>query len=362
MNGFLIFSLAYFLIFPSVFTSTLQINFLNAISVGSVREVKFYLDAGIIDINETILVDDIDQIISLINLSGFHASAMYNEFIPLIHAVNCGLPEIVEQLLCANANVNITDRFLSTPIHYASASGHADIMRILYQYGADVNAKDVYGYTPLHYIVENDHVEAVDLLLSWGSSSLNERNGYGMTPFELVRFDDDFVMGRKLFFSNFCSPDIFLKNNHGETILFSAVRSGHIDIVQLFLQYGLDVNDKNFKGMTCFHIACLHDDIEMVNFLFEHVESIDEVDNCKMTPLHHACINGSYHSGTFLLDHNASIDALDVSIWSPLHYACDMGSTKMISLLLRRGAKTNIRSLEGNCPLSLIPSRLFKFY
>ena len=45
------------------------------------------------------------------------------------------------------------------------------------------------------------------------------------------------------------------KNNHGETPLHIAAREGHIDIAELLINKGADVNAKNNYGKTPFDYA-----------------------------------------------------------------------------------------------------------
>ena len=45
------------------------------------------------------------------------------------------------------------------------------------------------------------------------------------------------------------------KNNHGETPLHIAAREGHIDIAELLINKGADINAKNNYGKTPFDCA-----------------------------------------------------------------------------------------------------------
>jgi len=76
------------------------------------------------------------------NATLLHLAAMYNCI------------DIVRLLLtsCKDIDVNISDDFLRTPLHYASLAKNTEIADYLLQYGADVRAKDCYNRTPLDYV------------------------------------------------------------------------------------------------------------------------------------------------------------------------------------------------------------------
>ncbi len=95
-------------------------------------------------------------------------------------AVKNGSYEIVEDLLKIT-DVNITDGYGRTPIHYASAKGFTKIAELLIKNGADVNVKDDRGITPLHLATKNGHLEVVQLLVRNGAD-VNAKDDYGRTP------------------------------------------------------------------------------------------------------------------------------------------------------------------------------------
>ena len=48
-------------------------------------------------------------------------------------------------------NVNLTDNYGLTPLHYAAKSNNKDIAEFLLSVGADAKSKDNNAWTPLHY-------------------------------------------------------------------------------------------------------------------------------------------------------------------------------------------------------------------
>ena len=97
---------------------------------------------------------------------------------------------------------------------------------LLLDYGADVNKTDRYGRTALHYALEvDDELYAVEYLLEYGANP-NIQDIYGNTPLMLyIDCDGAFTSGKcrhnletvKLLISY--DADIYIKNNNGKTYL-----------------------------------------------------------------------------------------------------------------------------------------------
>ena len=91
--------------------------------------------------------------------------------------------EAVKQHLAAGTDVNVKNKFGSTPMHKAAGRGHnKDVAELLIAKGADVNAKDDNGWTPLHHAVPDGHKEIAELLIAKGGD-VNAKGIYG-TPLD----------------------------------------------------------------------------------------------------------------------------------------------------------------------------------
>jgi ankyrin repeat protein len=58
----------------------------------------------------------------------------------------------------------------STPLHFASSSGHVDSVGVLLDAEAVVDTADAYERTPLYYAIFKDRDEAAILLIDRGAS------------------------------------------------------------------------------------------------------------------------------------------------------------------------------------------------
>jgi len=104
---------------------------------------------------------------------------------PLIMATRCGYSLIAEHLLKAGANPNQKDSLKWAPLHHAVKVDNAnlDMITILVRHNAEVNITDNHLRTPLHRAAQFGHVEAVRLLLRLGANP-NAKDENGWTPLD----------------------------------------------------------------------------------------------------------------------------------------------------------------------------------
>jgi len=150
----------------------------------------------------------------------------------LYRAVIEDRPDKVSQLLSEGVDINIRDKYGSTPLHTAVACGNGSIVNLLIERGADVNAGNDAGDTPLHTAVQRMfnspaspdivYKNIIETLIGKGAN-INAKNAAGDTPLHLV-----------------CSGMI-----------------GTEGIITMLVKKGADVNAKNRSGETpmdrCFH-------------------------------------------------------------------------------------------------------------
>ena len=91
-----------------------------------------------------------------------------NHRTPLIEASIRG-SQLVEALLHAGADPNVSDKSGACPLHYAASEDSVKVIPLLLKYGAKLNAKDINGRTPLDLAVENGNAVSVKVLTEAGA-------------------------------------------------------------------------------------------------------------------------------------------------------------------------------------------------
>jgi len=106
----------------------------------------------------------------------------------LIMATDSDRSLIVERLLKAGANPNQKDNLGWAPLHHAvkTDAANIDMISILVRHDADVDVRDKHLRTPLHRAAQFGHVQAVQLLLRLGADP-NAEDENGWTPLDRGR-------------------------------------------------------------------------------------------------------------------------------------------------------------------------------
>ena len=180
------------------------------------------------------------------------------------------------------------------------------------------------------------------------------------------------------------------------------VASNHVlDVIQLLIERGADVDTPNKDHITPLHLASLCQHLELVRVLLDHGANVHAEDSQGLTPLHKLFTNtdaskdvlgvvqvflergtdvntptkdhitplhmASYHqhveSVRVLLDHGANVNAEDSQGWTALHRVFENpGASKdvlvLVQLLLERGADVNALTKDHITPLHLASSIL----
>ena len=197
---------------------------------------------------------------------------------PIHDAVKNGNIDEVQWQLDAGVDPNLKNSKGATPLHYAASAGHNDIVELLIERGANVNATDSgKGGTPLDYAHWGDQEEVIETLNAHNAQREHEKGGKGIGQSSLIHdaaLDGDIdEVQRQLD----AGVDPNLKSSKGATPLFYAVYGGHLEIVELLITRGADVNAV-YLNNSVLDQAHSYDDQEIVELLEVHgAEVADKV-------------------------------------------------------------------------------------
>jgi ankyrin repeat protein/beta-lactamase regulating signal transducer with metallopeptidase domain len=321
---------------------------------------------------------------------------------PLFRAVSKNYPKVVEVLASNGADINAKDKDGRTPLYMATPLDDTEIMELLVTHGADVNAKDKYGRTPLYVAYQLDNAEIIDLLRKYGATgSLHYAVSAG--DIEKVREliaqhtdvnqrddEDQTLLYRAVLMAHVDVAELLLNrganidaktpsDETGYTSLQLAADRGQLDMVKLLVARGADVNAKRqkegHKDRTAKSYALGRNYKEIVEFLYAHgadipkinlaayrgdletvrslIESGTEVDakDDDGTPLHYAAMAGHEVVAQYLIDSTANVNAGNRNGWTPLHFSAIGGSAEVARILVVGGADVEVRSDIGQTPL-----------
>ena len=135
--------------------------------------------------------------------------------------------------------------------------------------GRVVNLTDVNGNTALHYSVSHGNFDVVSVLLDSKVANPNILNKAGYTCVMLISLaqitnDTHRAVVRRLF----SLGDVNIRaTQHGQTALMLAVSHGRLDMVQLLVESGADLNIRDEDGSTALMCAAEHGQTETVKYL-----------------------------------------------------------------------------------------------
>ena len=187
--------------------------------------------------------------------------------------------EIIEALLEAGIDLELTDQEGNTALHKAASTGNTEILNTLIKKGANIHATNNNGDTPLHLAIRKGNMEAARLLM------------------------------RQTDLKPSTEP-----NNLDQQILFLAIEEGRIDFIEELLTHNtIDRNGKNENGETPLHIAIANGNIEVLKLLLNIEDEAEE-----LTLPTYILVNEKSNYGETLL-----------------MCAVDLGSVRLVEMLLK---------------------------
>ena len=278
------------------------------------------------------------------------------------------------------------------PLHTAAECGSVDAVALLLDHGADVNAHNPQGETAMVVLAKADasfrrSVSIVQLLLKKGADTAATDCEFNRTSLEwaviqgnegLVRLllqHEKFSAAREVTMLHLTRlydaifTGIFTGNSEAIKKLLShkwslnlgsisellllciPAQGGYEDVLLRFLQSGAAIEDKTQHGESALHLAAEKGHIAIMELLLHRSVGIDSKTKSGDTPLVCAARRGHVAAVKLLLEHGAQIEnplvnsdtsttAITVSLYS--------GSTKIIKILLERGADANFRDNEAH--------------
>ena len=184
----------------------------------------------------------------------------------------------------------------------ASSYGYLGEIHRLVKLGANVNGKSDLKLTPLIYAVANNKKYAVRALLTY-DPLLNEVTYLG------------------------------------ESALHIATLDNRLEIAELLIRKGADINIIDNKGCTPLHYASIYNYLYLTDLLVYYGADTDIRCRDGSTPLLAAIWAGNAEVADILVQSGADVNISDNKGFTPLHVAAQNGDTLLTKLLLNYGGR-----------------------
>jgi len=137
------------------------------------------------------------------------------------------------------------------------------------------------------------------------------------------------------------------------TPLHWAARYGKLEVAELIIKRGVDVNQRDQRGETPLHWAARYGQVSATQLLLDNGAVANPRDLIGETPLHKAAREGEVEVAEILLNKGANVNARNLYGNTPLHLAAKEGRLQAVKVLLKQGSKMNARDKYGNTSLHL---------
>ena len=284
-----------------------------------------------------------------------------------------------------------TGNHSNTTLHGAVAEVLEDVLQVFIDAGEDIEERDFEGYTPLLFACVRGCLGIVKVLLQAGAE-LHVTDHYGDTCLiaasreaqtETVRY----LVGLGV------DMDEVSRTQDAYTALHKAVRYNHVDVMQVLIDAGADIEKKDAIGCSSLLLACMRGCLDAVKVLVQagaelrvtdysgctclvaastagHTETVrylvglgrvdvDQVGGDYNTALLEAVRHNHADVMQVLIDAGADIEKKDPFQCSPLLSGCESSVPDVVKVLVRAGADVGARDRDGKTCLMIVSARGF---
>jgi ankyrin repeat protein len=279
--------------------------------------------------------------------------ADYHSSTPLLLAVENNHHKLAENLLRRGANIYEFDVYGRSSIHLAADQGNLGMLSTLVEHGATVDARDADQKTPLHHAVEAQSISLVKFLISNGANpSAADRTEHVTALHLAAKLDNPEIM--KILLGECVKVNAAMTN--GSTPLFVAAYYGKAENVDLLLKKKANIAlaKNNPHRLSLLYVAAMNGHLNVVNILLKQGVDINETCLYGRTALYAAVKRGHLAVAKRLLEQGANPNIANASGRSPLHIAAKRPDAEMTRLLLSCNANPDMELIRsGFTPMVL---------
>uniref|UniRef100_A0A0G4GLD4 Uncharacterized protein n=1 Tax=Chromera velia CCMP2878 TaxID=1169474 RepID=A0A0G4GLD4_9ALVE len=321
---------------------------LHVAAAGNQKEIaEMILDRGMIDVDVTSfalhnvetplhftahcdescsVVRDSDAVAELLISRGADVNARDLDDRTLLHkAASYGCVKVLQLALDRGAEIDAVDDVGETPL---MCTGHMigrrvfdsdACAKVLLDRGADVNATDAGMQTVVHKAATNDCVKVLQLALDRGAN-VEARDDRERTPLHCVLRSETFrvMVGNdaaaRLLLAR--GADVNARITGEQTILHVAAEWGRVNILQVALDHGADVNASDRHGENALHMLVWPSDkrtpegtMQAAQMLVTHGINVQAENDNERTPLQMAEVAEKSFPGLPILEFLRSLEA-----------------------------------------------------
>ncbi|XP_068143289.1 protein TANC2 isoform X1 [Drosophila tropicalis] len=277
-------------------------------------------------------------------------------------AAHEGILPMVSLLLEFGADVGLTNSQGCSPLVLAAMRGHCDVVRPLVAAGSSLGQLDITQRCALVHAARMGHLSVVKYLLAcdWtprpnsqdvSRSVALQQALIGAAAQAHVKILEDLLDLNE----NEYDLDINgLEPSSGELALTAAGRHGCVDVINILLSRGAQINARNRQGFTALWLAVKEGHLSVVEQLLQRGALLDEhLGENRKTPLMIAAEEGHLELLELLLARGSNLEAQDHEGFTALSWACLRGHLAAAKCLIEQGCNRHHEDHNGRTALDL---------
>jgi ankyrin repeat protein len=286
--------------------------------------------------------------VALLLEAGAEVNAQSAEgFTPLFVAAQENKVDCARLLLAAHAQVNLATVSGDTPLLTAAAHGNTACLKLLLEAGAVVDACGPQGITPLFVAAQEGQLECVEALLSAGANKDAETKDGTTVLHTAARGGDRHIVQHLL--------DAGADPNAGHfraSAVHLALIAEHFNVVKLLLSRGAKANaPQGPDSLVPLFDAIKQGNMDMVDLLLDAGADVQAADSKGFTALHTATLVSNNEIVEVLIRAGANVNAREKQFGlTPLCMAYGNAKLDLVQILLEAGAEPFMPANLGRLP------------
>lgn len=275
------------------------------------------------------------------------------------HGKSGALPTLLSK---AGVNPNKKNFTGESPLHYAAFSGNLEAIKTLESHGGNPHAKTHKGNTPANYALRKGHADVAKHLLKKQATLAETKNSKGQYPIHQALLCKDIELLELVLKAG---VNVNAQDADGNTALHMAINEQNKEMVKLLLKYGANPEQANNNKTTANKLANYFADENVTPTSHKWTESqqtlarkisklILDAQKERQLKLDNALASGENEKAKDFLEQGMKpTDEPNTEGNYPVHMALQKDDPELLEMILKSGVDVNAINGEGKSALAL---------
>lgn len=213
-----------------------------------------------------------------------------------------------------------------------SGLGRCEHVQTMIDADIDVNTQSHYGRSLLHKACERGLIDLGELLIRADADVEGTFDAFGFSPLHDAAYYGHYAMCEAVLKAR-ALVDVTDSSEY-TPLHYAALKNDKVDVVELLVSYGANVDMPAPSGLSALHMAINHGNAKVTQWLIMHGADTNYADMNGLSVLHLASKLGLHSTASMLIQHKALVDAQTKHGDTPLQFAVRQADKEMIEILL----------------------------